>query len=71
MERGRSSRQARAPWVIGAACRASLFVLYTSITSSCRWELGFGSGRTCQRQLGRWQRVGVVDAVHRMLLAEL
>lgn len=49
-----------------------LFVLYNDI----RWhhlppELGFGSGQTCWRRLGRWQEAGVFDQLHRLLLAEL
>lgn len=34
-------------------------------------ELGFGSGRTCWRRLDRWQRAGVFERLHRILLAEL
>ena len=34
-------------------------------------ELGFGSGQTCRRRLERWQQAGVVDQLHRILLAEL
>lgn len=34
-------------------------------------ELGFGSGQTCWRRLERWQQAGVVDQLHRILLAEL
>jgi transposase len=34
-------------------------------------ELGFGSGQTCWRRLGRWQQAGVFDRLHRILLAEL
>uniref|UniRef100_UPI003C7CDE64 transposase n=1 Tax=unclassified Streptomyces TaxID=2593676 RepID=UPI003C7CDE64 len=34
-------------------------------------ELGFGSRQTCWRQLDRWQKVGVFDQLHRVLLAEL
>ncbi|MYR82845.1 IS5 family transposase [Streptomyces sp. SID5466] len=49
-----------------------LFVLYNDIA----WqllprELGFGSGQTCWRRLGRWQKAGVFDQLHRVLLAEL
>ncbi|MFI8435204.1 IS5 family transposase [Streptomyces sp. NPDC079020] len=32
-------------------------------------ELGFGSGQTCWRRLGRWQRARVFDQPHRILLA--
>ncbi|MFF0794849.1 transposase [Streptomyces spiralis] len=34
-------------------------------------ELGFGSGQTCWRRLDRWQRAGVFDQLHHVLLAEL
>ncbi|WP_415961815.1 IS5 family transposase [Streptomyces sp. 021-4] len=49
-----------------------LFVLYNDIA----WQLlplklGFGSGRTCWRRLDRWQKAGVFDRLHRILLAEL
>ncbi|MEV7124273.1 IS5 family transposase [Kitasatospora griseola] len=49
-----------------------LFVLYTGITwQQLPLELGFGSGQTCWRRLGRWQQAGVFEALHRILLAEL
>ncbi|MFD5562051.1 IS5 family transposase [Kitasatospora griseola] len=49
-----------------------LFVLYTGITwQQLPLELGFGSGQTCWRRLGRWQAAGVFEALHRILLAEL
>ncbi len=49
-----------------------LFVLYNDIA----WQLlplerGFGSGQTCWRRLGRWQKAGVFEQLHRVLLAEL
>ncbi|MFJ2911561.1 IS5 family transposase [Streptomyces sp. NPDC087228] len=49
-----------------------LFVLYNDMA----WqllppELGFGSGQTCWRRLDRWQKAGVFDRLHRVLLAEL
>ncbi|MFD5744978.1 IS5 family transposase [Streptomyces massasporeus] len=34
-------------------------------------ELGLGSGQTCWRRLDRWQRAGVFEKLHRLLLAEL
>ncbi|MEU8718597.1 transposase [Streptomyces sp. NPDC048663] len=34
-------------------------------------EMGFGSGQTCWRRLDRWQRAGVFDQIHRILLAKL
>ncbi|GAA3077176.1 hypothetical protein GCM10020000_73430 [Streptomyces olivoverticillatus] len=49
-----------------------LYVLYNDIS----WqllppELGFGSGQTCWRRLGRWHEAGVFDGLHRILLSEL
>ncbi len=49
-----------------------LFVLHTGIA----WrylplELGFGSGATCWRRLDAWQRAGVWDRLHAVLLARL
>jgi transposase len=34
-------------------------------------ELGFGSGQTCWRRLGRWHEAGVFEKLHHILLAEL
>ncbi|TQJ37846.1 putative transposase of IS4/5 family DUF4096 [Streptomyces sp. SLBN-115] len=34
-------------------------------------ELGFGSGQTCWRRLDRWQKAGVFEQLHRILLAKL
>lgn len=47
-----------------------LYVLYNDVS----WqllppELGFGSGQTCWRRLGRWHEAGVFDVLHRSLLA--
>jgi transposase len=49
-----------------------LFVLHTGI----QWEflpqeLGFGSGMTCWRRLQEWNRAGVWQQLHELLLAEL
>ena len=49
-----------------------LFVLHTGI----QWEflpqeLGFGSGMTCWRRLEEWNRAGVWQRLHEVLLAEL
>lgn len=49
-----------------------LFVLHTGI----QWELlpqelGFGSGMTCWRRLEEWNRAGVWQRLHQLLLAEL
>ncbi len=49
-----------------------LFVLYNDIAwQLLPLELGFGSGQTCWRRLDRWQKAGVFDRLHRILLAEL
>ncbi|GII21510.1 hypothetical protein Pme01_11070 [Planosporangium mesophilum] len=34
-------------------------------------ELGFGSGMTCWRRLEEWNRAGVWQQLHALLLAEL
>ena len=34
-------------------------------------ELGFGSGSTCYRRLDEWQRAGVWERLHALLLREL
>ena len=55
-----------------AALQGVLFVLHTGMA----WRhlplaLGFGSGSTCYRRLDEWQRVGVWERLHALLLAEL
>jgi transposase len=52
--------------------RGILFVLHTGI----QWEflpqgLGFGSGMTCWRRLEEWNRAGVWQRLHELLMAEL
>jgi transposase len=54
------------------ALQGILFVLYTGIA----WrhlprELGFGGGSTCHRRMDEWQRAGVWEKLHALLLAEL
>ena len=54
------------------ALQGILFVLYTGIA----WrhlpaELGFGGGSTCHRRMDEWQRAGVWQRLHELLLAEL
>ena len=54
------------------ALQGVLFVLYTGIA----WrhlpaELGFGGGSTCHRRMDEWQRAGVWERLHELLLAEL
>jgi len=49
-----------------------LYVLHNDIAwQLLPLELGFGSGRICWRRLDRWQRAGVFDQLHRVLLAKL
>jgi transposase len=54
------------------ALQGILFVLHTGIA----WrhlpaELGFGSGATCWRRLDEWQRAGVWERLHALLLSRL
>ncbi|MDT0543702.1 IS5 family transposase [Streptomyces sp. NPDC021354] len=49
-----------------------LYVLHQDIAwQLLPLELGFGSGQTCWRRLNRWQKAGVFEQLHRLLLAEL
>ncbi|AKM33241.1 transposase (plasmid) [Pandoraea faecigallinarum] len=55
-----------------AALDGILFVLKTGI----RWNhlptrLGFGSGATCWRRLNAWQKAGVWEQLHELLLDKL
>ena len=54
------------------ALQGILFVLHTGMA----WrhlpaELGFGSGATCYRRLDEWQRAGVWERLHALLLSRL
>ena len=54
------------------ALQGILFVLYTGIAwQHLPGELGFGSGVTCWRRLDEWQRAGVWEELHVLLLARL
>ena len=54
------------------ALQGILFVLCTGIAwRHLPLELGFGSGSTCYRRLDEWQRAGVWERLHEVLLAEL
>ena len=54
------------------ALQGILFVLHTGIAwRHLPLELGFGSGSTCYRRLDEWQRAGVWERLHALLLAEL
>jgi transposase len=49
-----------------------LFVLSTGIAwQRLPQELGFGSGMTCWRRLRDWQKAGVFEHLHELLLAKL
>ena len=49
-----------------------LFVLHTGIPwMHLPQELGYGSGYTCWRRLDEWQRAGVWEQLHALLLARL
>ena len=49
-----------------------LFVLHTGIAwRHLPLELGFGSGITCWRRLEEWQRAGVWEELHALLLSRL
>src|SRR5438067_12151415 len=55
-----------------AALQGILFVLCTGIAwRHLPLELGFGSGSTCYRRLDEWQRAGVWERLHQLLLSEL
>jgi transposase len=55
-----------------AALQGILFVLHTGIAwRHLPLELGLGSGSTCYRRLDEWQRAGVWEKLHALLLAEL
>src|SRR5213596_238315 len=54
------------------ALQGILFVLQTGISwTHLPAELGFGSGVTCWRRLDEWQKAGVWERLHELLLARL
>jgi transposase len=54
------------------ALQGILFVLHTGIAwQHLPTELGFGSGVTCWRRLDEWQRAGVWERLHALLLSRL
>jgi len=54
------------------ALQGILFVLHTGIAwRHLPLELGFGSGVTCWRRLDEWQRAGVWERLHLVLLERL
>ncbi|WP_088507153.1 IS5 family transposase, partial [Burkholderia ubonensis] len=68
----REERPGRPRVLDRAALNGILFVLKTGI----RWNhlptrLGFGSGATCWRRLDDWQKAGVWDRLHELVLDKL
>ena len=62
----------RKPFDDRLALQGILFVLHTGIAwRHLPLELGFGGGSTCYRRLDEWQRAGVWERLHTLLLAEL
>ena len=54
------------------ALNGILYVLHTGIAwRHLPLELGFGGGSTCYRRLDEWQRAGVWERLHALLLSEL
>jgi transposase len=54
------------------ALQGILFVLHTGVSwTHLPAELGFGSGVTCWRRLDEWQKAGVWERLHELLLARL
>jgi transposase len=54
------------------ALQGILFVLHTGIAwRHLPLELGYGGGSTCSRRMVAWQRAGVWERLHGLLLAEL
>src|SRR5919201_1851335 len=54
------------------ALQGILFVLHTGVSwTHLPLELGFGSGVTCWRRLDEWQKAGVWERLHGLLLARL
>ena len=54
------------------ALQGILFVLHTGIAwRHLPLELGFGSGSTCWRRLEEWERAGVWERLHAVLLDQL
>ena len=54
------------------ALQGILFVLHTGMAwRHLPLELGFGSGVTCWRRLDEWQKAGVWERLHALLLSRL
>ncbi|WP_099054800.1 transposase [Streptomyces fodineus] len=70
--RGLSGHRGPKPVADRLCLQRILYVLHQDIA----WQLlplklGFGSGQTCWRRLGRWQQAGLFQQLHRILLANL
>ena len=62
----------RKPTSNRAALTGILFVLKTGIGwEDLPQEMGCGCGMTCWRRLQEWQKAGVWDRIHRVLLSKL
>jgi len=69
-------RRFRYPGRKPVADRAALTGILFVLKSGIRWndlpaEMGCGSGISCWRRLREWQRAGVWDPLHQILLAKL
>jgi transposase len=54
------------------ALQGILFVLHTGIAwEHLPQEMGYGSGMTCWRRLNEWNKAGVWQRLHEVLLAKL
>lgn len=70
--RRRGHRHGRTPIPDRAILTGILFVLRSGIPwQMLPRQMGCGSGSTCWRRLVRWQRAGVWQRLHEVLLAEL
>jgi transposase len=68
----KSPKGGRPPVGNREALTGILFVLMTGIPwEDLPLEMGCGCGMTCWRRLVAWQRAGVWDKLHRILLAKL
>ena len=72
----RRERRFRYPGRKPASDRAALCGILYVLQTGIAWrhlpqELGFGAGVTCWRRLDSWQRVGVWERLHAVLLEEL
>jgi transposase len=69
-------RRNKYPGRLPVSDRAALNGILVVVRTGLRWNhlptsIGFGSGVTCWRRLGDWQKAGVWDRRHELLLANL